>query len=175
MSWLAIHIWVELLVAAAFGGLIGWALHARRAAAPVAGEAGAARIVELETQLRQDREELGSLREKLKAAGASPAQSDTSAEATLAWRNRYLESRVRFLESKVDAPEQSAGAVKPGRPDEAMRLRWRNRYLEGRARYLEEELKAAGALPPAEPAADTLSSGDVVEVAASDAVDTENS
>ncbi len=149
MSWLAIHIWFELLIAAGFGGLIGWALRARQSDA-AASAADAPRIAELETQLRQEREDNSNLREKLEVAGmgagTSAGQADVSEEATLAWRNRYLESRVRFLESKVGATEPDT-AIKQDYPDETIRLRWRHRYLEGRVRYLEEELKAAGALP----------------------------
>ncbi len=176
MSWLAIHIWFELLVAAAIGMLIGWALHAwRRAQAGVGATASAAmsaptaqgaeqqaRIVELETQHNMDRQEIVALHAQLADASramqqtaspahvepllAPPAPPPTSDEdASLAWRNRYLESRIRFLEGKLADMEAMAVPEPPveDADDEATRLRWRNRYLEGRVKYLEEELLTA--------------------------------
>jgi predicted flap endonuclease-1-like 5' DNA nuclease len=153
MAWLAVHIWVELLIAAFFGGLIGWALHARRAApaTPTAAKAVAAsaddgelraRIAELEAQLGQEREAVVALKAEMPAAKAAAEE-----EASLQWRNRYLESRVRFLEGKL-ADAENGPATEPAPPapddeaDEATRLRWRNRYLEGRVKYLEEELSS---------------------------------
>ena len=62
----------------------------------------------------------------------------------MAWRNRYLESRVRFLEGKVADLEDAATKPPEDKNDEATRLRWRNTYLEGRVRYLEEELVNSG-------------------------------
>ncbi|MDZ4762773.1 MAG: hypothetical protein SGJ21_17065 [Alphaproteobacteria bacterium] len=147
MSWLAIHMWVELLVAAGFGGLIGWALHARsrRIAisaadgfdAPVISE-DHVRITELETQVRQERDEVASLRAKA-IVGADE-------EGSPAWRNRHLESRVRFLEGKLADAEAASAPSAPleDQNDEPTRLRWRNRYLEGRVKYLEEELMRSG-------------------------------
>lgn len=186
MSWLAIHIWVELLIAAAIGGLIGWALYAyRHSHASLAGNADAnanlgaavplsasiedpdarARMVELETQVQLDREEIHALRNQLSdvksskpvAAKAQPADEDENA---LSWRNRYLESRVRFLEGKVSDLETAAAPAVPPEDvnDDATRLRWRNRYLEGRVKYLEEELLTVTPSLGSAPVIDTVAS-----------------
>jgi predicted flap endonuclease-1-like 5' DNA nuclease/cell division protein FtsB len=163
MTWLAAHIWLELLLAALLGGVAGWALRARQGddlAVVPDGETAAGRINsrdlrELEAQLASEREEVAALRqqvEKLKAA--SRAEDD---EESLAWRNRYLESRVRFLEGKVADLEDAAAKPADDRDDIATRLRWRNTYLEGRVRYLEEELVRGGVLPNlAAPTAQTI-------------------
>jgi predicted flap endonuclease-1-like 5' DNA nuclease len=157
MSWLTIQMWLELLIAGAFGGLIGWALHAMRAGAVVTDARPAAaadfsgdyaelrlRLVELETQLRQEKEENAMLSARA-STGPAPASEQTNVpvdnDAQLAFRNRHLESRVRFLEGKISDLESAANAPRPDdETDESTRLRWRNRYLEGRVKYLEEEL-----------------------------------
>ncbi|MBI1362143.1 MAG: hypothetical protein GC155_17855 [Alphaproteobacteria bacterium] len=164
MAWLIAQMLLFLLVAAAFGGIIGWSLHALRLArlaeAAAAGQAGEqearASVAELLAQLAQEREETGLLRVKL-ASGAGLEAGDPDQEGTLAWRNRYLESRVRFLEGKLADLEEAVVPEKPKEDvnDEATRLRWRNRYLEGRVRYLEEELVRGEhivvAMPPPPP------------------------
>ncbi len=149
MAWLIAQMLLLLLVAAAFGGVIGWSLHVLRmarladasVAAMSADPGAAASVAELQTQLQQERDETGALRSKL-ASGADVEADDPDQEGTLAWRNRYLESRVRFLEGKLADLEEAVVPEKPPEDvnDEATRLRWRNRYLEGRVRYLEEEL-----------------------------------
>lgn len=169
MAWLTTQIWVELLIAALFGGLIGWALRAR-SLATMGGSASASssaagpakRVLELEAQLRAQKEETTELRARLAAAVDKQAQAPAAGadeEGSLAWRNRYLESRVRFLEGKVAdagaAPATPAVSADAEGADEPTRLRWRNRYLEGRVQYLEEELARAGgpaADAPVEPA-----------------------
>jgi predicted flap endonuclease-1-like 5' DNA nuclease len=150
MAWLVAQMLLWLLIAAVFGGLIGWALRilyvARGAGALLPGLAVAgsaddgARIVELETQLQQEREEVETTRNKAAADLAMSAGAD--GEGSIAWRNRYLESRVRFLEGKLTDLEAAAAPEQPREDtnDEGTRLRWRNRYLEGRVKYLEEEL-----------------------------------
>ena len=155
------EIWVWLLIATAFGGAIGWALHmlylSRQAekpvAVPVASEgaaAEAARIADLEEKLGKAEAESEDLRRK----SGIPRPGDENApipEGSLAWRNRHLESRVRFLEGKLADIETDVSATRPteDQNDEATRLRWRNRYLEGRVKYLEEELVRTGGLTPA--------------------------
>ena len=149
MAWLIAQMLLLLLVAAAFGGVIGWSLHVLRmarladasATAMSADPEAAASLAELQTQLQQERDETGVLRSKL-ASGADVDAGDADQEGTLAWRNRYLEFRVRFLEGKLADVEEAVVPEKPPEDvnDEATRLRWRNRYLEGRVRYLEEEL-----------------------------------
>ncbi len=150
MAWLVAQMGLWLLIAAGFGGLIGWALRILYVArsqiqlAPGFAAAGAsddaARIAELETQLQQERDELETTRTKPTADLAMTAAGD--GEGSIAWRNRYLESRVRFLEGKLTDLEAAAAPEMPKEDtnDEGTRLRWRNRYLEGRVKYLEEEL-----------------------------------
>jgi predicted flap endonuclease-1-like 5' DNA nuclease len=167
MAWLTAHIWIELLIAAFFGGLIGWALRALSkgetvlafaSAASAAPSAKAApmmastpketrddrKVKELEAQIKAERDELAGVRLKLEEALAVRAKADADDEASMAWRNRYLESRVRFLEGKITDLEDTAAKPPEDKDDEATRLRWRNTYLEGRVRYLEEELVRSG-------------------------------
>ncbi len=154
------EIWVWLLIAAAFGGAIGWAAHmlylqqqADVPAAPVVadeGQAQANRIAELEGKLNKSAAEAEDLRQK----SGIPRQGQEGApivEGSLTWRNRHLESRVRFLEGKLADAATDGSAMLPAEDqnDEATRLRWRNRYLEGRVKYLEEELVRTGGLTPA--------------------------
>jgi predicted flap endonuclease-1-like 5' DNA nuclease len=152
MAWLIAQMWLWLLIAAAFGGMIGWALrvmHVARGEGPLlpsfapSAESSddGARIAELEAQLAQEREELETTRSKATADLAMTADSGDG-EGSVAWRNRYLESRVRFLEGKLTDLEAAAAPEQPKEDtnDEGTRLRWRNRYLEGRVKYLEEEL-----------------------------------
>lgn len=158
MTWLMTQMWVELLIAAVFGGVAGWALHllyARRiAGAGVAKSAegdatdpdGRTRIAELESQLNAEKAEVDAIRRK---AGIQKAgEEGPLAEGSLMWRNRHLESRVRFLEGKLADLESEAMPAQPveDQNDAATRLRWRNSYLEGRVKYLEEELVRTGGL-----------------------------
>lgn len=173
MSWLTAHIWLELLIAALFGGLIGWAIHALRrgesllpsadAGAQVQQVASAPRetrddrkVRDLEAQLKAERDEQAALKVKLEDALAERAKADADDEASMAWRNRYLESRVRFLEGKITDLEDAATKPPEDKDDEATRLRWRNTYLEGRVRYLEEELVRSGFPGDTAPAPITL-------------------
>jgi predicted flap endonuclease-1-like 5' DNA nuclease len=151
-------IWVWTLIGAVFGGAIGWALHMlvleRKAVKPspppvdpaLVGE-DAARAAALEVDLNSAREEITDLR--LKSGIPAPGEEGAPLpEGSLAWRNRHLESRVRFLEGKLADVETDSSTVRitEDRNDEATRLRWRNRYLEGRVKYLEEELVRTGGL-----------------------------
>jgi predicted flap endonuclease-1-like 5' DNA nuclease len=157
MSWLMTQAWVELLIAAVFGGIAGWAAHvlygrqATRPAAPIdeSNPDVPARIAQLETSLQEERAEADAVRRK---AGIHRAgEEGPIAEGSLTWRNRHLESRVRFLEGKL-ADLESEASHQPApedKNDEATRLRWRNRYLEGRVKYLEEELVRTGGLSAA--------------------------
>ena len=154
-------IWVWLLIAAAFGGAIGWALHMlylqRQAETPAvvpmtveAAASEAARIAELEEKLNKAAAESEDLRQRSGIA-RSGEENAPIIEGSLAWRNRHLESRVRFLEGKLADVEADGSTARPveDQNDEATRLRWRNRYLEGRVKYLEEELVRTGGLTPA--------------------------
>ena len=168
MTWLLAHMWLALLFAAAFGGLIGWAFrhvskrdsatmtHERASAGAGLADAEArARIVELETQLAAERDELTALRASAVPGEPQPSVPEEPEEGSVEWRNRYLESRVRFLEKQlVEAEERTVEQPKPPEEDdEATRLVWRNRYLEGRVRYLEDELAKGGSLTLATPQA----------------------
>lgn len=170
MTWLIAHMWLALLLAAFFGGLIGWAIRyvwkrdtdavERTATSSLgmldAGEASA-RFAELETQLQAERNEVANLRSQLGSAPLAGAGDSEPEEGSVEWRNRYLESRVRFLEKQLAEAQEvkAAQPVQPDEEDEATRLLWRNRYLEGRVRYLEDELVKGGTLKVAkvEPAA----------------------
>ncbi len=150
------EIWVWLVIAAVFGGAIGWALHMmylqRQAQnveptpAEVDAAAEAARVADLEDKLGKATAEAHDLRQKSGIARAGE-ESAPIVEGSLAWRNRHLESRVRFLEGKLADAETDPANAQPAvedQNDEATRLRWRNRYLEGRVKYLEEELVRTG-------------------------------
>jgi predicted flap endonuclease-1-like 5' DNA nuclease len=169
MSWLMTQMWVELLIAAVFGGVAGWAAHVlygRQAARPPAQPGGTnadalARIAELESRLRDEKAEADVVRRK--AGIQRPGEDGPVAEGSLTWRNRHLESRVRFLEGKLADLEAEAShkPVPEDQNDEATRLRWRHRYLEGRVKYLEEELVRTGGLSvasavPAPPLAEAI-------------------
>jgi predicted flap endonuclease-1-like 5' DNA nuclease len=151
-------IWVWALIAAAFGGAIGWASHMlylqRQAEAsqpapvdPSNLTDDAARAAALETELAKAQAEIDELR--LKSGIPAPGRErEAIVEGSLAWRNRHLESRVRFLEGKLADAEIDGAAIRQpdDQNDEATRLRWRNRYLEGRVKYLEEELVRTGGM-----------------------------
>jgi predicted flap endonuclease-1-like 5' DNA nuclease len=157
--WLAIQMLLYLLIAAAFGGVAGWFAHelfkkqlAVRAITNQAegSEASSlARIADLEAELAEEKAEHADLRRKSGIPRAG--EEGVLVEGSLAWRNRHLESRVRFLEGKLADLETDGEHTRPveDQNDEATRLRWRNRYLEGRVKYLEEELVRTGGLTPA--------------------------
>jgi predicted flap endonuclease-1-like 5' DNA nuclease len=171
MSWLMTQMWVELLIAAVFGGVAGWAAHVlyeRQAASPGADKSspgggsettGHGRIAELESQLSKERAESDVIRRK--AGIQRPGEEGPLAEGSLMWRNRHLESRVRFLEGKLADLESEAAPARPAEDqnDEATRLRWRNSYLEGRVKYLEEELVRTGVFTTVAPIAAPAESG----------------
>lgn len=182
MFWLIMQNLALLVFAALMGGLIGWALRGRRCqqvcdeligerdaaiaeARTLRGSGGktadGSRIRQLEKALAEERDEVAGLKAKLATTGvatlaAAPKEKVADEdEESLTFRNRYLESRVRFLEGKLNENEttpltggiaSSADGETPSDMDVA-RLRWRNRYLEGRVRYLEED--KAGAVPVA--------------------------
>ncbi|HVY85038.1 MAG TPA: hypothetical protein VG943_07885 [Caulobacterales bacterium] len=90
-------------------------------------------------------------------APVAVAAPDEEREAQ-AWRLRYFEQRVRYLESQArPAAPLAAPVVPPPSPPvqeangkrEAMRLDWRARYAEARARHLEQALRTAMATTPA--------------------------
>jgi predicted flap endonuclease-1-like 5' DNA nuclease len=69
--------------------------------------------------------------------------------ALQAWRLRYFEQRVRFLEEQARAP---APGPAPEAPADLARLDWRARDAEARAAHLEQELRALAAAPAGEAA-----------------------
>ena len=126
------------------------------------------KLEDLTKELAQSKEQLSSLKSAATAAAVTtstdPARLDANlnlSDASLQWRNRYLESRVRSLETQVhetgtgtipitagpdtdltptvsndeEPPTASDGEETP--EQELARLRWRNRYLEGRVAYHE--------------------------------------
>jgi predicted flap endonuclease-1-like 5' DNA nuclease len=162
VAWLSVQIVVEILLAAALGAVVGWFLHTlygkQQAAKPAKADAKAkakagaepdahARVAELETQLGRSIAEVDDLRRKSGIARQGE-RAEAAPEGSLTWRNRHLESRVRFLEGKLADFETEGGVSAPREDhnDEATRLLWRNRYLEGRIKYLEEELLRTGGL-----------------------------
>ncbi len=126
------------------------------------GEIHISRIAELERQLSAARSSADSaaaqaaeLQRQLEARDAAPTIAefvepepapDTSAEnealALQAWRLRYFEQRVRYLESAPPAPPQAPPAPPSPLPD------WRARVAQAEAAHLAGELRAAA--PPAE-------------------------
>lgn len=113
-----------------------------------AGEA-AAEAAELRRRLEQngaDTMELAQLRGLVAAHEAerareieTDAQTVSADDAALqAWRLRYFEQRVRYLEEGA-APAAAADAPAPS---EDGPLAWRARDAEARAAYLEQELRA---------------------------------
>jgi predicted flap endonuclease-1-like 5' DNA nuclease len=135
------------------------------------GEIDAARIAELERGLDVARKraesagdtesELESLRRQLadmaeaRAAEAEAAEADAADSALVkAWRLRYFEQRVRYLESIASRAPNFATLVEPEAaptpaPQAVVELvedraaGWRARYYEQRTRYLEDEMRAA--------------------------------
>ncbi|MES1200339.1 MAG: hypothetical protein ABUS57_02685 [Pseudomonadota bacterium] len=79
---------------------------------------------------------------------STPAPSDDERESE-AWRLRYFEQRVRYLEARPQAApvaaEQAPSATPAADPQEMLRLDWRARYAEARARHLEEAVRQASA------------------------------
>lgn len=109
-------------------------------------------------------EELTRLRGLLAAREAEDARTiDVEAQAAdeengalQAWRLRYFEQRVRYLEGLGAAARALGGATQP-EPGAAPSLEWRAREAEARAAHLEQELRArearGAALPLVEDAA----------------------
>ncbi|MEM0986891.1 MAG: hypothetical protein AAGJ32_11635 [Pseudomonadota bacterium] len=95
------------------------------------------------------------------ASDGAPAAPEDG-EASLEWRNRYLESRVRRLEEELAAavPSEASGAggetaepapaeaADPGAgidPTDLAKMRWQNGYMQTRVRVLEDKLTLATA------------------------------
>ena len=68
------------------------------------------------------------------AALTPVAAPEEETSALQAWRLRYFEQRVRFLESRAAAPPATP-------PEQAPTLEWRARDAEARASFLEQQLR----------------------------------
>lgn len=136
MGWLVTHMWGLMLASAFLGGVIGWLwrgwgvgelmaerdadlLAARRANEEcesekrrlrdqISGRPGAAVTGDAKKRIAELEKELADAK-----AGGSEAEG-------LAWRNRYLQSRVSYLEERLTAlGEEPGGSGAPGTPSDA--------------------------------------------------------
>ena len=130
------------------GGERAAALAARASAETAAFEARE-RAERLAGELAAARAGGGVRAPVLATAPASPAVGDGTARATLSadetldldqlkWRNRYLETRVGVLETKIS--EMASPAVAAGSEKDADD--WRRRYSEARIAYLQAKFDA---------------------------------
>jgi len=130
----------------------------------------ASQIAELQRRIEKadaDAQELARLRsleearprEQLVDVRAEELSPENEAASLQAWRLRYLEQRVRYLES-LARPEPPASAIAP-EPNQAPQQQdtaqllaadWRAREAEARAHYLEQELRAREEAPLADEA-----------------------
>ncbi len=108
------------------------------------------------SQARIDGEELARLRAEAGGAGvrASASAPDADIANAQAWRLRYFEQRVRYLEGRVgNEPAQASAPPAPAltapTEDRAERHyeQWRARTAEARAAFLEEALRARAPAP----------------------------
>ncbi|HYD89223.1 MAG TPA: hypothetical protein VEA80_17220 [Vitreimonas sp.] len=148
--------------------------NARARVDEVSGEA--AELRRLAERREADAEELARLRELAAAheaeraaaieADAEPVEEEDG--ALLAWRLRYFEQRVRYLEAQPNhvapAPIVQAPVAEPLAPSPLPE--WRAREAAARAAYLEQELRAraAPAAAAAEPEAEPFASDVDVDV-----------
>jgi predicted flap endonuclease-1-like 5' DNA nuclease len=109
------------------------------------------RVAELERELDRRSTELDEIRrtaaERAREIDVEPEPSQDDA-ALQAWRLRYFEQRVRYLES---APRALPAPAPPPEASEAYQsLEWRMREAEARADYLANEVRALSAAPALE-------------------------
>lgn len=114
-----------------------------RAPAPSAEEGE--EVLQLRALVAQYEEERG--REVVVQAAPAAAEEDDQAQALQAWRLRYFEQRVRYLESQAHAAPAvesalASEAAEPETADAPLVDDWRAREAEARAAYLENELRA---------------------------------
>ncbi len=167
MIWLVSQILFWILLAAGFGGLIGWALcgyasQLSPAEAPTEAnqterlddvntvtEQANEQVRALLQEVEHHRDENSGLRAKLAVVEAAIERQSVPPEANAAtcdnWRLRFLESRNTYLENKLGQYEKIPTFLgqKDGEPIvdseiELTKLKWRNRYLEARTSYLLE-------------------------------------
>ena len=115
-------------IEAARAGEFEHALEGARARA----EDATGQIAELQRELERRDDEAGAI-----DAEAAPAGED--AAALRAWRLRYFEQRVRYLENHAQASA----------PPAAIPLEWRARVAEARSAHLEQEVREARMQAPA--------------------------
>jgi predicted flap endonuclease-1-like 5' DNA nuclease len=101
-----------------------------------------------EMQRRIEQMQSAAEGEPLVAAAAEPAPP-CEVEALQAWRLRYFEQRVRYLEGQ--ARTQAGAPAQPEPEPEPPIQEWRAREAEARAAYLAQELRAAAAPVAAAP------------------------
>jgi len=137
--------------------------HALEAARSRADEA-VAEATELRRRLDQtnvDSEELTRLRalavsqeppreHTIEAAEIEEPQQPEEDVALQAWRLRYFERRVQYLESQARAPAAPPAPETPQQVEAPPMAEWRAREAEARAAYLESQVRALAA-PVAEP------------------------
>ena len=137
MFFLALHMWLWMLLAAVSGGLIGWALRSRRCiretsslinqrdtavaeaktlrAGGVLTSVDSGKVAELEQRLAKEQDEIAGLKARL----ATTTTLDSSASAAVTSINQ-------------EDPSQNE--------DDNSAIQWRNRYLESRVRFLEGKI-----------------------------------
>ncbi len=126
-------------------------------------EEATGRVAELERSVDRDTanvSELNALRaqlaaleqEKRQIVDVSPVVAANDDDSVLqAWRLRYFEQRVRYLESQerpaLALPSPEAIAEAPPAPDMDMPARWSARYYAARTAYLEAAAREASKAP----------------------------
>ncbi len=88
--------------------------------------------------------------QEIEAEVVEPAADEES--MLQAWRLRYFEQRVRYLESLGQAPLQLTAPPAEPAPPASPEMEWRAREAEARAAHLEQELRALSS-PPTQEAA----------------------
>jgi len=129
------------------------ALEGARASADEA----ASRAAEAERALEQHKADAAAQPQALVSAAPAPSEEEQESQA---WRLRYFERRVRYLESQPQAASPAPApepAATGSDPQEMLQLDWRARYAEARARHLEEALRSAQTPAPVTPEDDELS------------------
>jgi predicted flap endonuclease-1-like 5' DNA nuclease len=134
-----------------------WRLHVAEALAEQGAPAGGGeRVAQLEKELEAARTLAASaqaLEARIKQLESAPPPASEDELTELRWRNRYLNERVRYLESAPAAAPLPA-APSAEEQEQADRRKWRMRYFEQRALYLESQRAALAAQLAAAPGAD---------------------
>ena len=137
MFFLALHMWLWMLLAAVSGGLIGWALRSQR-------------CIRETSSLINQRDTAVAEAKTLRAGGALTL-ADSGKVAELEKRLASEQDEIAGLKAKLAATttlESSASAAVPSidqedpsqNQDDTSAIQWRNRYLESRVRFLEGKI-----------------------------------